>query len=147
MTASFTYAVHMLGQISWQEKKGMTSTSFNLANCMNVAPETLRKLLSQLSKAGLVKTRRGTGGGIWLAKAATDISLRDVYEAVASDEEVITRHPNPTNKTCDFSAHVRDVLQQIYAPAEEAMLDELATVSVADFAVAVTAPRQVPAPA
>jgi len=43
---------------------------------------TVQKLVSALAKAGLLKSMRGAGGGIQLARPAAAISLADIVEAV-----------------------------------------------------------------
>ncbi len=43
---------------------------------------TAQKLASLLSKAGLIRSSRGSGGGIQLARPAAAISLADIVEAV-----------------------------------------------------------------
>lgn len=43
---------------------------------------TAQKLVSLLSKAGLLRSTRGTGGGIQLARPAAAITLADIIEAV-----------------------------------------------------------------
>ena len=43
---------------------------------------TAQKLVSMLAKSGLLRSTRGTGGGIQLARPAAAISLADIIEAV-----------------------------------------------------------------
>ena len=43
---------------------------------------TVQKLVSKLSAAGLLKSVRGAGGGLTLARPAAAISLADIIEAV-----------------------------------------------------------------
>ena len=43
---------------------------------------TVHKLVSQLSKAGLLRSLRGAGGGLQLARPAAAITLADIVEAV-----------------------------------------------------------------
>lgn len=43
---------------------------------------TVQKLVSHLSKAGLLRSARGTGGGIQLARPPAAISLAEIVEAV-----------------------------------------------------------------
>lgn len=43
---------------------------------------TVQKLVSQLSKAGLLRSARGAGGGLQLARPAAAITLADIVEAV-----------------------------------------------------------------
>jgi FeS assembly SUF system regulator len=43
---------------------------------------TVQKLVSRLSAAGLLRSVRGTGGGLQLARPAAAITLADIVEAV-----------------------------------------------------------------
>src|ERR1700712_5981254 len=43
---------------------------------------TVQKLVSRLTAAGLLKSTRGVGGGLRLARPAAAISLADIIEAV-----------------------------------------------------------------
>jgi FeS assembly SUF system regulator len=43
---------------------------------------TVQKLVSIMTKAGLLRSARGTGGGIQLARPAAAITLTDIIEAV-----------------------------------------------------------------
>ena len=45
-------------------------------------PPTVSKLLKQLARAGLVESFRGASGGYRLARAAQDISLAEIVEAL-----------------------------------------------------------------
>jgi FeS assembly SUF system regulator len=57
-------------------------TATDLANETGIALPTTQKLVSILTKAGLLRSSRGTGGGIALARPAAAISLADIIEAV-----------------------------------------------------------------
>ncbi len=54
----------------------------DLAQETGLALPTVQKLVSMMSKAGLLRSARGTGGGIQLARPAAAISLADIIEAV-----------------------------------------------------------------
>ncbi|WP_420606936.1 RrF2 family transcriptional regulator [Novosphingopyxis sp.] len=54
----------------------------HLAEETHLPLPTAQKLVSLLSKAGLISSTRGTGGGIRLARPASAISLADIVEAV-----------------------------------------------------------------
>lgn len=45
----------------------------------------LSKILQSLGEAGLVKTARGVGGGVTLARPAREISLFDIVTAIEGD--------------------------------------------------------------
>jgi FeS assembly SUF system regulator len=53
-----------------------------LADETGIALPTTQKLISILSKAGLLRSSRGMGGGIQLARPAAAITLADIIEAV-----------------------------------------------------------------
>lgn len=54
----------------------------DLAAETGLALPTTQKLVSILTKAGLLRSARGTGGGIALARPAAAITLADIIEAV-----------------------------------------------------------------
>ena len=63
--------------------KGRTRISATqLAEETQLPLPTAQKLVSLLSKGGLLSSTRGTGGGIRLARPASAISLADIVEAV-----------------------------------------------------------------
>jgi FeS assembly SUF system regulator len=54
----------------------------DLAAETGLALPTTQKLVSILTKAGLLRSARGTGGGIKLARPAAAITMADIIEAV-----------------------------------------------------------------
>lgn len=58
------------------------ASAADLAAATGIPVPTAQKLVSLLTRAGLLKSARGTGGGIKLARPAAAISLADVVEAV-----------------------------------------------------------------
>ena len=61
---------------------GARVTAGTLADETGVPLPTAQKLVSLLTRAGLMKSARGTGGGIRLARPAAAISLADIIEAI-----------------------------------------------------------------
>jgi len=60
-----------------------------IAEAADVPAPYLAKLIHQLSKRGLVGTQRGIGGGVTLARSASEITLHDLCEAL--DDPVLQR--------------------------------------------------------
>jgi Rrf2 family protein len=58
----------------------------DLAQCSGVPRPYLAKIINALSQHGLVSTKRGYHGGIALARAARDISLLEIVEAVEGNQ-------------------------------------------------------------
>ena len=61
---------------------GARVSAAQLANETGLPPATVQKLVSKLSAAGLLRSSRGAGGGLKLARPAAAISLADIVEAV-----------------------------------------------------------------
>jgi Rrf2 family protein len=53
-----------------------------IARCARVPLPYLTKILNSLARRGLVRTRRGIGGGITLARSPDKITLLEIVEAV-----------------------------------------------------------------
>lgn len=62
------------------------SSSIDLAEMQGLSQAYVAKLFTQLKNAGLLKATEGGGGGYQLARAATDISVFDVVEALEGDK-------------------------------------------------------------
>jgi len=60
---------------------GRTSAA-ELAGETNLPVPTVQKLVSKLTAAGLLRSTRGAGGGLQLARPAAAISVADIVEAV-----------------------------------------------------------------
>jgi Rrf2 family protein len=53
-----------------------------LARAQDIPGTFLETILTQLRRTGLVRAQRGPGGGFWLARPASEISLADVVRAI-----------------------------------------------------------------
>jgi Rrf2 family transcriptional regulator, iron-sulfur cluster assembly transcription factor len=65
-----------------QQEEGKVSMLSAIAKTQDVPPRFLAKIFQALAKAGVVRSHRGAKGGFSLAKAAQDITIKDVIEAV-----------------------------------------------------------------
>ena len=61
---------------------GTRTSATELAGETGLPLPTVQKVVSLLSKAGLLRAVRGAGGGLQLARPAAAISLADIVEAV-----------------------------------------------------------------
>ena len=66
---------------------------------------TAQKLMGQLAGSGLLRSARGVGGGFSLAKAASEISLADIVEAVEGPIAMTVCSEGRT--LCALDAHCR----------------------------------------
>jgi FeS assembly SUF system regulator len=67
---------------------------------------TAQKLMGQLAGYGLLSSSRGASGGFALARAATEISLADIVEAVEGPI-TLTMCSDSANHDCILDAHCR----------------------------------------
>lgn len=84
---------------------GNPVTSELLASSINTDPSLVRRLLTQLGKAGLTQSRMGTGGGALPALPADQITLLDVLRALGGAGEVLPLHPSP-NPACPIGRNI-----------------------------------------
>jgi Rrf2 family protein len=57
-------------------------TADHLARTQAMPSKFLEAILTQLRRAGLVRSQRGPDGGFWLARPAREISLADIIRAI-----------------------------------------------------------------
>ena len=75
------YAVVLMNAVS-RHCGGARVNAATLAAETGIPLPTVQKLVSKLSHAGLIRSVRGVGGGLKLARPAAAISLADIIEAV-----------------------------------------------------------------
>lgn len=102
-----------------------------VAEAASIPAPYLAKIIHSLAKRGLVNTQRGVGGGVTLARPATEISLFDV--CVALNDPVIEPTCMLGNSPCSDAracpAH------KFWTVQRGKVQDFLQHTSVADFAV------------
>ncbi len=75
------YGVRVIIDLATIPQNGRTSTQ-EIADRQRIPGPFLAKIISQLSLSGLVATYRGSGGGVSLARPASEITLLHVIEAL-----------------------------------------------------------------
>lgn len=134
MNSRFTMAAHMLAMLAHADREGRGPvTSAQFAASIQTNAVVVRRLLSDLTRVGLVSAKRGVGGGVTLMKAPRDITLLDVYAAVEAGEELFGRHPSGPNPDCLIAPHVADYLSGISRRALTALEESLKEVTVHDM--------------
>ncbi len=129
MNSQLPIAFHILGFLASQ--RGESVTSDVLADAYGTSPVVLRRVLAKLQRAGLVETKRGVHGGSVLARDPGAINLREAYDAVLGDARVLQR-PSEDCAGAIASALARFV-DDVMGDAEQALLDRLQAVTVAEM--------------
>ena len=129
----FAVAVHATALLAHRAARGEEwVSSSQIAASVRTNPVVVRRALSALARSGVLRTRGGRRGGASLARGAGEISLADIYRAVAGLDGVLAPNPNPTNRTCAVSSGMSRALTPIIVDVEEAVERTLARVTVAE---------------
>ena len=116
ISSRFTIAVHIFACIDTFKEEFKLTSEF-LAASINVNPVIIRKILSQLKAAGLVKVQRGSGGAS-IAKPLDEITFFDFHE-------------NP-NQKCPVGRNIHNVLDGKLIQIQDALENELGKITLED---------------
>lgn len=129
----FPLAAHVL---AYMAHKGATAAdqavpSAVLAASAPTNPVVVRRITSQLAKAGLIATRPGALGGAWLLKGARDIRLDEVLRAVNGWAQLGS--PPAGAKGCPVGEHIPRQVAKALTAADEAAAEALSKITIADL--------------
>ncbi len=122
-----TYALKVLILMAHNDQADYSSTF--LSEKLNIQMRYLRRLLTDLSKAGFILSKRGKNGGFVFAKSIKDIFLSEIIDAVEGLDKfnscmLETRECGKTSK-CSF--------HDIFGEIKTKMTNELKTTSLFDI--------------
>ena len=131
ISSRFTIAVHIFACIDTFQNETKITSDF-LASSVNVNPVIIRKILSQLRNAGLVRVQRGSGGASF-ARDAKEITFLDINNAVECIEngELFHFHENPSQQ-CPVGRNIHHILDDKLKQVQDALENELNHITLAD---------------
>lgn len=131
ISSRFTIAIHVFACMETFGKEYKITSDF-LASSINVNPVIIRKILSQLKKAGLIEVARGTGGTT-AARPIDKITFYDVYMAVdlLGEGELFHFHDNP-NPNCPVGKNIHIALDDKLLHIQGAMENEMKKYTIED---------------
>lgn len=127
----FSVCVQIMMSLAYHSDEMMNSDI--LAAALKTNPTFVRKLISKLVEAKLVKSFRGKGGGVKLAKSPDSISLNQIYVAATDDKALISSHNKTPLKACPVSCCIQNVLNEIVNDIEDSTQKYLAGKSLTDL--------------
>ncbi|MCI6648792.1 MAG: Rrf2 family transcriptional regulator [Lachnospiraceae bacterium] len=130
ISTKFTIAIHIIAAADYFG--GDTKvTSDLLASSIGSNPVIIRNIMSDLSAAGIIETKRGPGG-IEIKKPLDQISFYDVYEAVEKNkDQLFNFHDNP-NPACPVGRNIHTALDDKLAEAQKDFEDDLKKFKLSD---------------
>jgi Rrf2 family protein len=105
-------------------------TAERLATAQDIPPKFLESILLQLRRGGIVNAQRGSEGGYWLARPATEIALGDVIRVIDGPLANI-RGQKPENLGYTGAA---EALQEVWIALRASEREILDLVTVANVA-------------
>ncbi|MEB3195994.1 MAG: Rrf2 family transcriptional regulator [Candidatus Sericytochromatia bacterium] len=112
-----------------KQPQGETVNTADVAREERIPPSFLAKVINQLSKAGLLTSRRGPSGGLELARDAQAITLKQVVEAIEGELAV-----NLCTGSQDYACfRLGCSLKSAFSAAQQVYLARLDAVTLADL--------------
>ncbi|WP_054671817.1 Rrf2 family transcriptional regulator [Lentilactobacillus senioris] len=127
LSTRFSDAIHILAYLKIYQNTKLSSEE--IAASVVTSPVVIRRLMSKLKAAGLIKTISGTPAPI-LTKSTDQITLLDIYMAVEGDTELfsIDRQTNPPD--CIVGGNIQQVLTQYYDEVQAATQQKLESITL-----------------
>jgi Rrf2 family protein len=119
-------AIHILIALDYV---GGFLNSQKLAVSLQTNPGFIRRILSQLSKAGLVVSEKRKGGGSKLAQDTAKITIGDIYLALGHNRIFKSFEKKPFEK-CRISCCIKSSLDSVYEDIEGAMLKRMKKITL-----------------
>lgn len=128
-STKLSVSIHILSVIALMEQQPVTSEY--IASSINTNPVLVRRLMSRLKKARLIKTstKLGVTG---LTKKAEEISLLEVFLAVEDHRDLFSIHSD-TNPGCPVGAKIEGTLKHLYDNIQTTTEDKLSAITLADI--------------
>lgn len=130
MTATFSLAVHAL--VFLNHKKATLSSEVLAENiCTN--PARIRKVMAQLKKAGLIVTKEGMEGGYTFRLNPSEVTLRQVADAVEARFVSASWHSGSEDMDCLVASGMAGIMDGIYAELDDGCRSRLERITIADI--------------
>jgi len=125
------YAVRVLAELARRYGMGPALIA-DIAASHAISPRYLDNILRRIHKAGIVELRRGAGGGCWLVREPSSVSVWDVVSIVEDFKPAPCReHPDGSPRCPRYDdCAARDLWQGLEALVKR----YLSAVSLADLA-------------
>ena len=117
------YALHTMVYLMLQPRENLVGVQ-ELADMQELSPTYLSKVLTKLTKAGLIESTPGAKGGYKVSRTKHEISFLDVIVAIEGETSLF-----------DCSIHHEGcIIENVMRQAEENMKDQLASKLLIDIA-------------
>jgi len=129
MTGEFGIAVHALVILNARRE---TISSEVLAKHVCTNPARVRRVMSKLKKRGLIKAKEGVDGGYRFLRAAKDITLVEVCDAVDGCPVSLPWRLEEMDRDCLAASGMSVVMEDIFRELNRLCRERLAEFTLAD---------------
>lgn len=122
------YGMRAILELAGNRGKGPLQIKI-IAHRQDISVKYLEQLMAILKSAGFVRSIRGSKGGYILAKAANQIKLSDIFNALEGPVTTVECLENE-----NYCARVADcVTRQLWAQMHQAIMDVLQSMTLQDL--------------
>jgi DNA-binding IscR family transcriptional regulator len=120
--------------------RGGTTTSETIAQMLHTQPSLVRRTMAALRAAGYVESIVGPGGGWVLRRELSDLTVRDIYAAIAA-KSAFAMGVADDNPACPVESAVNRFLDDALSSAEDELLRRFAQMPLSVIARYVKVPK------
>jgi Rrf2 family transcriptional regulator, cysteine metabolism repressor len=122
------YGFHAMIELARRQGRGPVMTR-EIATHYGISEKYLEQIMRLLRQAGLIESSRGSGGGFWLARDASEIRADEIIAALEGGWELRLPHPLPRKGRPSHCA-----VLEVWRESEEAVRRCWEAKSLADMA-------------
>ncbi len=127
VTAKADYAVRAVMKLA--DGDGNPVKRDEIVAAEKIPPKFLENILAELRRAGLVESQRGSDGGYWLSRPASEISVADVMRAVEGPLASVRNH---RPETLEYEG-LAEPLQLVWVALRSTIRSVLEVVTIANL--------------
>jgi DNA-binding IscR family transcriptional regulator len=120
-----TRLARLLHVLIHMDLRGGTTTSETIAQMLHTQPSLVRRTMAALRAAGYVESIVGPGGGWVLRRELSDLTVRDIYAAIAP-KSAFAMGVADDNPACPVESAVNRFLGDALSSAEDELLRRFA---------------------
>jgi len=124
----FTIALHLCIYMDYHADDLYSSK--DLSESVRTNPVVIRRLVSKLRNADIVGSIPGAGGGFYLKRPASKITMWDVYIAVKETDLFYQPKSNPD---CIVSRNLSNLLAEPFSASEQSLKRTMGSVKIRDL--------------
>jgi len=130
ISGKFAITIHILTLLT-KFPNDFLSSEF-IAGSMNLNPVLVRKEIANLKAHHIVESKEGKNGGTKLSKAASNITLKEIFE-MTFDNINLGYAKNQPNPDCPVGKKINQNLADLYADMNKKVSLQLTNITLEDF--------------